>query len=122
MTHQTKRPPGRTIREGRESGPNSPAILSPWECRGQAAVSSVPRPIQAVSSAEAPSDNTSDRMFGKQELADFLRISVRTLDRLDARRLIPEPDLTIGRSPKWLSETVKRWLATKPRLSGRGRS
>jgi hypothetical protein len=120
VTHKTKRPPGRTIPEGRDGGPNSPAILSPWEYRGQATVSPVPRPVQAVSSAEAPSDQPSDRMFGKQELADYLRISVRTLDRLDARKLLPAPDLVVGRSPRWLPDSIAVWLANKPRLSGRG--
>jgi hypothetical protein len=30
---------------------------------------------------------------------------------------IPEPDLTIGRSPAWLPRTIDRWLAGRP---GRG--
>jgi hypothetical protein len=52
-------------------------------------------------------------------LARFLGVSVRSLDRANALGLLPCPDLVVGRSPRWSTETVSKWLRTRPRLPGR---
>jgi hypothetical protein len=55
----------------------------------------------------------------KRGLAEFLLLSVRSLDRANAMGLLPTPDLVIGRSPRWSTDTISRWLRTRPRLPGR---
>ena len=57
--------------------------------------------------------------FDKRGLARFLGLSVRSLDRANALGLLPIPDLTVGRSPRWSPETVSKWLRTRQRLPGR---
>src|SRR5262249_20344039 len=59
------------------------------------------------------------RCFTKRTLADYLGLSVRSLDRANAVGLLPCPDLVVGRSPRWSPETVHKWLRTHPRLPGR---
>jgi hypothetical protein len=62
--------------------------------------------------------------FDRKSLASHVLLSVRTLDRLAAQGLLPPADLTISGSKRWLKSTISRWLAGKPKLSGRkgGRS
>jgi hypothetical protein len=55
----------------------------------------------------------------KRGLARFLGLSVRSLDRANALGLLPAPDLVVGRSPRWSTETISKWLRTRPRLPGR---
>jgi hypothetical protein len=69
----------------------------------------------ATQSEEAPLAVCLD----KQGFARYLGISTRSLDRAAAVGLLPRPDLTIGRSPRWSPETITRWLRTRPRLPGR---
>src|SRR5262245_62362610 len=57
--------------------------------------------------------------YTKRTLAAHLAVSVRTLDRAAADRSLPEPDLTVGRSPRWTAQTVAKWLQHHPRLPGR---
>jgi hypothetical protein len=121
MTHQTKRPRGPEIEEGdilRDQ--NAPTILSPWEHRGQSGGISSASPVNTATSAELPSEHASDACFDKASLARFLDISYRSLDRAWAARALPEPDFWFGRSPRWLPESIRRWLKTRPRLPGRG--
>jgi hypothetical protein len=56
--------------------------------------------------------------FDKRELAEFLRISVRTLDRLRTGGMLPRADLQSGQSPRWTQDTIRRWLKTHPRVKG----
>jgi hypothetical protein len=57
--------------------------------------------------------------MNKRELARFLGLSIRSLDRASALGLLPCPDLVAGRSPRWSPETVSKWLRSRPRLPGR---
>jgi hypothetical protein len=57
----------------------------------------------------------------KRGLAQYLGVSVRSLDRGCAMKLLPTPDLVVGRSPRWAPETIAKWLRTRPRLPGRSR-
>jgi hypothetical protein len=57
--------------------------------------------------------------FVKRTLARHLSMSVRSLDRAIALGLLPEPDLVVGRSPRWTAATIDRWLRNRPRLPGR---
>jgi predicted DNA-binding transcriptional regulator AlpA len=92
----------------------------PRPMRGQA-----PRaPASTLDTSEPSSPTTpvpqTDHCFSKQQLAAYLGVSTRTLDRAAAMGLLPRPDLQVGRSPRWSPETVTKWLRTRPKLPGRG--
>lgn len=94
----------------------APHGSSPCACRRNLAPvepSTAPSPVQ-------PTQEPLARCLGKAELARYLGISVRSLDRAIAAGLLPRPDLTIGRSLRWSPETIHRFLKTRPRLPGRG--
>ena len=57
--------------------------------------------------------------YSKSDLARFLGISIRSVDRANAAGLLPAADLVVGRSPRWSPQTIERWLRSKPRLPGR---
>jgi len=57
----------------------------------------------------------------KAQLAERLNISLRSLSRAIAAGVVPDPDLLIGRSPRWTGRTIEAWLRSKPVLPGRGR-
>jgi predicted DNA-binding transcriptional regulator AlpA len=48
-------------------------------------------------------------LLTREEFARELRCSVRELDRLRARGLLPAP-IRLGRSPRWRREDVLAWL------------
>lgn len=50
-------------------------------------------------------------------IAERLGVSLATVYSYRKRGFLPEPDLMVGRSPAWRSETVEQWIATRP---GRG--
>jgi hypothetical protein len=60
--------------------------------------------------------------FTKKSLAAYLQVSIRSLDRAAALGLLPQPDLVIGRSPRWAPSTISMWLKSRPRLPGRSRT
>jgi hypothetical protein len=66
-----------------------------------------------------PDEPAPARCYTKRTLAGYLGLSVRSLDRANALGLLPIPDLTVGRSPRWSPETVSKWLRTRQRLPGR---
>jgi predicted DNA-binding transcriptional regulator AlpA len=45
------------------------------------------------------------------DLARILAVSRRSCERLRAAGKLPRPDLHLGRSPRWRTETVRRWIA-----------
>ena len=123
MTHRDpgaqKRSPGRAIPGTRKHNPDALSILPAWGGRGQQ-----PLPhdaTQAPSNGSANSASVPDSVVchDKASLAGFLRRSVRSLDRDIAAGVIPPADFWCGRSPRWLPETVSRWLRSHPRLPGR---
>jgi hypothetical protein len=72
-------------------------------------------------SAAAPDDDPVPRAtcMNKSQLARFLGLSVRSLDRAAALGLLPAPDLVLGRSARWSPDTISKWLRTHPHLPGR---
>src|SRR5262245_33589348 len=62
---------------------------------------------------------TNGHCLAKRELAAYLGIGYRTLERAIAQGLLPPADLMVGRSPRWSPKTIERWLACKPKLPGR---
>jgi hypothetical protein len=67
--------------------------------------------------------NDADACFDFDGLAAYLNLSRRTLSRLVAGGLLPPADLTLtGRNQRrWLRSSITRWLASKPKLPGRGK-
>jgi hypothetical protein len=119
-----KKPPNRPEVGGLESDPGTSPILPVWAIRGQSAHNLAPSPDPTERSADHASVVQSDeaavaRCYTKKTLAQFLELSVKSLDRANALGLLPCPDLIVGRSPRWSPSTVEKWLRTRPRLPGR---
>jgi hypothetical protein len=114
-----KRPSGPADPRGEIRNPDAPTILSPSDGRGQGPHANVASHVQPATSGDAPTVNESDGCHDKASLAQFLRISVRSLDRAIAAGALLEPDAWYGRSPRWLRQSILRWLKTRPRLPGR---
>jgi hypothetical protein len=118
-----KKPPNRAELGGLESDPGTLPIIPVWAIRGQTPHDLAPSPDPTERSADHASVALSDEVaaccFTKKTLAEYLVLSVRSLDRAAALGLLPCPDLIVGRSPRWSPDTITRWLRTRPRLPGR---
>jgi len=119
-----KGPPGPASPGGEIRDPRAHQIVPLWATSGQAPPSSDVSLSLLDGSSGPPGEQLSDEAavavcLDKNRLARFLGISVRTLDRANAMGLLPCPDLTVGRSPRWSPQTIQRWLKTRPRLPGR---
>ena len=90
---------------------------SPHECRLK------PRAGRTFRRAGASSTNSrGPGPLSRQGRAGrFLGISVRSLDRAAAAGLLPRPDLTIGRSPRWAPETIQKLLKSPAEVAGERR-
>jgi hypothetical protein len=67
-------------------------------------------PAPAVS--RAPLAASVEPLLARADLAEVLRTSLRSLDRLAAAGKLPRPDLYLGtRQPRWTAESIRRWLA-----------
>ena len=53
-----------------------------------------------------------DRLLTKTQLAGYLAVSPRTIDRLDAARDLPRPILVAGRK-RWQLSEIDEWLESK---------
>ncbi len=102
----------------------TPAESRRWAMRGQSPhvcrESLEPVAPSAAAAPVQPTQDAPDRCLDKSGLAQYLGVSVRSLDRANAAGLLPRPDLVVGRSPRWSPETIKRWLKARPNLPGRG--
>ena len=94
-------------------------IIPEWSGHVNPSQGNAPSPAPTVAFTETKPVPETDRCYSKQELARFLGLSVRSLDRANAAGLLPAPDLVVGRSPRWSPETVRKWLKSRPRLPGR---
>jgi predicted DNA-binding transcriptional regulator AlpA len=63
--------------------------------------------------------STTSPHLDKAGLARHLALSTRTIDRLAAAGMLPQPTLTIGSRKRWSLEVIDRWLATRPKLTTR---
>lgn len=53
-----------------------------------------------------------EKILTKRELAEWLRLSVRSIDRKVANRELPPPDRLAG-VPRWRESVIKEWLADR---------
>lgn len=51
-----------------------------------------------------------NQLLDKEEVAKFLGVSVKTVERLKAKRAIPFVKLPFGRSIRFDSEQIQRWV------------
>jgi len=51
-----------------------------------------------------------EKILTKKELAEWLRLSVRSIDRKVANRELPPPDRVAG-VPRWRESVIEKWLA-----------
>jgi hypothetical protein len=50
-------------------------------------------------------------LLSRADLADVLRTSLRSLDRLASAGKLPRPDMYLtARQPRWRAETVRNWI------------
>jgi excisionase family DNA binding protein len=49
-------------------------------------------------------------MLGMDDLAALLRCNRRTLERLRSAGKLPQPDIHIGRMPRWKRSTIETWV------------
>jgi hypothetical protein len=117
-----KSPCGSGNPRGESCDPDARRIIRMGDECGNDRKAHLPRPSHTDTSADPSRDQLTDDpppCFDRSGLARFLHVSVRTLDRLAAQGLLPPADLTISGSKRWLRSTISRWLASKPKLSGR---
>ena len=91
-------------------------IIPAWAGRGKSANPDDATQAPANGSADSPSESESDEAavracYVKRTLAQYLSVSIRTLDRAAAMGLLPCPDMTVGRSPRWSPQTIEQLAA-----------
>jgi hypothetical protein len=119
-----KKPRGPASPRGKIHDPGARLILSSWERCGQDPQANPASDCPANGSASLSRESITDVVpyHTKASFARRCAWSIRSIDRAAAMGLLPPPDLMLGRSPRWSPETVERWLKSRPRLPGRGRS
>ena len=50
-------------------------------------------------------------MLSVDGVTNVLSISRRSFERLRSAGKFPQPDLHIGKMPRWRAETVRKWIA-----------
>jgi predicted DNA-binding transcriptional regulator AlpA len=51
-------------------------------------------------------------LLSRRDLADVLRTSMRSIDRLAASGRLPKADVYLSvRQPRWTAASIRRWLA-----------
>jgi len=107
--HVRDRPPGAVVttftvrRYTDEKGP--PVLRSPRQ----------PDPTPAP---QIPPHNDL-RLLNSKEVARRLSVSLRTFERWVATGIFPGVDLRIGRTVRWKTTTVDRWIADQDATGGR---
>jgi excisionase family DNA binding protein len=59
----------------------------------------------------APRHPTIEPLMGISDMAQLLRVSRRTVERLLSAGRMPAPDIVIGRLPRWRAESIRGWIA-----------
>jgi hypothetical protein len=49
-------------------------------------------------------------LLGIDDLAALLRCSRRLIERMRSGGKVPQPDLHVGRMPRWRPETIRQWI------------
>jgi excisionase family DNA binding protein len=51
-----------------------------------------------------------DRLWSIDDVAKYLNVSRRGVERLKSSGKLPRPALTIGRLPRWRPEVIREWI------------
>lgn len=70
--------------------------------------------------AQSEPDPSAD-WWTTSDVADFLGVRVSTVSTYRARRQMPQPDLTVGRTHMWRPSTITTWHEGRPRPGVGGR-
>ena len=72
--------------------------------------------LRRIEQLDGPPPHQAPRplLLTRRELAETLRVSTRTVERLTASGVLPQP-VRIGRSVRWRSAEIYEWLAATPR-------
>lgn len=54
-----------------------------------------------------------EQMWDIRSLADLLKVSRRTVERMAAGGTLPKPDKVIGRMKRWLPQTIENWMENR---------
>jgi excisionase family DNA binding protein len=65
-------------------------------------------PVGVFSLADAI-DPRVDRLWSIDDVATYLNVSRRGVERLKSAGRLPQPIVVIGRLPRWQSEDIRRW-------------
>ena len=67
------------------------------------------------SEAPRPADVAIEPLMSIRDLAEVLKCSRRSVERLRASGRVPKPDIIVGRMPRWRPGTIRRWLEREGR-------
>jgi hypothetical protein len=88
-----------------------PAVADPGRIRLADAIDHQPeapapgiRPGLTLAAAIEP-------LLSIDDLAAILNCSRRLVERMRSAGKVPKPDMHVGRCPRWMPETLRRWIA-----------
>jgi excisionase family DNA binding protein len=58
----------------------------------------------------APAGSPLEPMLSLAELAELLNCSRRLIDRMRSAGKMPQPDILLGRRPRWQASTIRAWI------------
>jgi len=67
-----------------------------------------PRPAAGPRGRTSPAGI--EPMFTVRDLAELLRTTRRTVERLRSAGKVPRPDMHVGRCPRWMPATIRAWI------------
>ena len=53
-----------------------------------------------------------ESLWTPKDVASYLRVSVRMLERMRSTGAMPPPDVFLGRLPRYRPNTIRAWLAS----------
>ena len=59
---------------------------------------------------EISTNGSTSQLISATELAELLKLSRRTLSRLQSRNALPKP-IRLGRSVRWQLDAIRQWIA-----------
>ena len=88
------------------------ADLLPISAASAGSASSVPGSPDLVIGMLAPELDI-NLMLTVQQVAERAHVSKATIDSYRYRGLLPEPQMTVGRTPLWARPVIERWVARR---------
>ena len=67
-------------------------------------------PLSEATNPAAETAPPPDRLWGIDDVARYLSVSRRGVERLKSSGRLPKPALRIGRLPRWRPEEIREWV------------